>query len=204
VWLAVLSDQLPIIATVGRHPAVQLIGRRPLPGRRPKTPFLTALTTRPAYAGLPAVSRGCPPPRGRLPTCSAPVRRVIRPKPDPLDLHALGTPPALILSQDQTLHQTSPCGNLAACMLGAHVCARVAPRQRHALLRLPRAGCPSTPACPSPVSKRRARLAHLYDVPRFPLAQPPSGSSSVSEGLPSRLPDRTQGIAHRRCNRRPA
>src|SRR5688572_19991096 len=25
------------------------------------------------------------------------------------DLHALGTPPALILSQDQTLHQVCPC-----------------------------------------------------------------------------------------------
>src|SRR4029078_3500038 len=124
VWLAVLSDQLPIIATGRPHPAPQLTARRPLPGRRPKTPCLTALTPRPAYAGLPAVSRGCPPPRGRLPTCSAPVRRVIRPQPDTLDLHALGTPPALILSQDQTLHQTSPCGDLVACVLGAHVCAR--------------------------------------------------------------------------------
>jgi hypothetical protein len=40
-----------------------------------------------------------------LPTCYAPVRRVSRPKTTPPDLHALGTPPALILSQDQTLHQ---------------------------------------------------------------------------------------------------
>ena len=30
VWLAVLSDQLPITALVGRHPANQLIGRRRL------------------------------------------------------------------------------------------------------------------------------------------------------------------------------
>ena len=42
-----------------------------------------------------------------MPTCSAPVRRVSAPKDTPLDLHALGTPPALILSQDQTLHH---CG----------------------------------------------------------------------------------------------
>jgi hypothetical protein len=40
-----------------------------------------------------------------LPTCSSPVRHVSAPKRTPSDLHALGTPPALILSQDQTLHQ---------------------------------------------------------------------------------------------------
>ena len=59
------------------------------------------------HAELPGVSTGYPPPRGRLPTCSAPVRRVSDPKVTPLDLHALGTPPALILSQDQTLHHCS-------------------------------------------------------------------------------------------------
>ena len=41
-------------------------------------------------------------------TCSSPVRHVSRPKATPFDLHALGTPPALILSQDQTLHQCHP------------------------------------------------------------------------------------------------
>ena len=34
VWPAVLSDRLPIEGTVGRYPAVYLIGRGPLPGRR--------------------------------------------------------------------------------------------------------------------------------------------------------------------------
>ena len=33
VWPAVLSDRLPIAGTVGRYPAVYLIGRGPLPGR---------------------------------------------------------------------------------------------------------------------------------------------------------------------------
>ena len=42
VWLIVLSDQLPIIATVGRDPTVQLIGRRLLPRR--VAPFLTLPT----------------------------------------------------------------------------------------------------------------------------------------------------------------
>jgi hypothetical protein len=46
-----------------------------------------------------------PPPRGRLPTCYSPVRHCThRPKPTfSFDLHVLGTPPAFVLSQDQTL-----------------------------------------------------------------------------------------------------
>ena len=31
VWLIILSDQLPIVALVGRHPTSQLLGRGPLP-----------------------------------------------------------------------------------------------------------------------------------------------------------------------------
>ena len=37
VWLIILSDQLPIVALVGRYPTNKLIGRGPLP-ERPK-PF---------------------------------------------------------------------------------------------------------------------------------------------------------------------
>ena len=103
VWLAVLSDQLPIIALGSRYPPNKLIGRRPRQGWL--SPFFAHPTGKQTYAELPTVSGGYPPPQGRLPTCYAPVRRVSGPKPTPLDLHALGTPPALILSQDQTLHQ---------------------------------------------------------------------------------------------------
>ena len=74
VWLAVLSDQLPIIALVGRYPTNKLIGRRLLPGWL--APFLDRPTGNRAYAELPTVSDGYPPPRGRLPTCYAPVRHV--------------------------------------------------------------------------------------------------------------------------------
>src|SRR5699024_10466287 len=59
------------------------------------------------YAVLSVVSDGYPPSRGRLSTRSSPVRHVSCPKATPFDLHALGTPPALILSQDQTLHHVS-------------------------------------------------------------------------------------------------
>ena len=43
VWLIVLSDQLPIAALVGFDPTNKLMGRGPLPKRRPKLPLLTVL-----------------------------------------------------------------------------------------------------------------------------------------------------------------
>jgi hypothetical protein len=43
VWLIVLSDQLPIAALVGRYPTNKLMGRGPLPMRRPKLPLLNPL-----------------------------------------------------------------------------------------------------------------------------------------------------------------
>src|SRR6476646_4266960 len=48
---------------------------------------------------------GCYPPlEGRSPTCYSPVRHSVTPcGATAFDLHVLGTPPALILSQDQTL-----------------------------------------------------------------------------------------------------
>ena len=64
-----------------------------------------------AYAVLAAVSGCCPPVQGRLPTRYSPVRHWAAPASAPkslslrapFDLHVLGTPPAFILSQDQTL-----------------------------------------------------------------------------------------------------
>jgi hypothetical protein len=34
VWLIILSDQLPVVALVGRYPTNQLIGRGPIPAHR--------------------------------------------------------------------------------------------------------------------------------------------------------------------------
>ena len=58
-----------------------------------------------AYAVLAVISNCCPPVKGRLPTRYSPVRHsVTSPKGcASFDLHVLGTPPAFILSQDQTL-----------------------------------------------------------------------------------------------------
>ena len=42
VWLIVLSDQLRIVALVGRYPTNKLIRRELVLGQRPKLPFPTA------------------------------------------------------------------------------------------------------------------------------------------------------------------
>ena len=82
------------------------------PQAPPKSPQLSSpkLPSRRDYAVLATVSRGYPPFQGRLPTCYAPVRHSPRRLPTemnshrfPFDLHVLSTPPAFILSQDQTL-----------------------------------------------------------------------------------------------------
>jgi hypothetical protein len=40
MWLAILSDQLPVVALVGRYPANKLIGRDPLPVHAVASAFL--------------------------------------------------------------------------------------------------------------------------------------------------------------------
>ena len=70
VWLVILSDQLPIIALVGRYPTNKLIGRRPLQKR------LAALMKDlhlPSHAVLALLSKGYSPLLGRSPTCYSPV-----------------------------------------------------------------------------------------------------------------------------------
>src|SRR5215204_3083963 len=57
-------------------------------------------------AVLATLSGSYPPLRGRSPTCYSAVRHYHPPEGgQPFDLHVLGTPPAFILSQDQTLHR---------------------------------------------------------------------------------------------------
>src|SRR3954469_7363479 len=59
-----------------------------------------------SYPVLAPVSEGYPKDWGRLLTCYSPVRRSSTPEGAfPLDLHVLSTPPAFVLSQDQTLQQ---------------------------------------------------------------------------------------------------
>ena len=154
VWLVVLSDQRPVIALVGHYPANQLIGRRTLPA--PLARLLGTPRKHQAHAVLPPVSRGYPPRWGRFPTCSSPVRHGRPPKGLPSDLHALGTPPALFLSQDQTLHQSPPCGGMLYWFVDPISLCRIASR-----------GTRSRFSCQSTGDRYTSSLAALRSYPSY-------------------------------------
>ena len=107
MWPFTLSGRLPIVALVSHYLTNKLIGRGLIQRRQvPKEPRLSPhrLMSSRTHAVLPPVSRGYPAPLGRLPTRYSPVRCSCTPEGAlPLNLHVLGTPPAFILSQDQTL-----------------------------------------------------------------------------------------------------
>ena len=102
-WPVTLSGRLPVVALVGHHPTNKLIGRGPIPHR-----YITLSPTNHAarreYPVLDPVSQAYPRVQGRSPTCYSPVRHSSTPEGAfPFDLHVLSTPPAFVLSQDQTL-----------------------------------------------------------------------------------------------------
>ena len=108
VWPITLSGRLTIVALVGHDPTNKLMVREPIPRRQlPRRGHLSPQShaTPWSYPVLAPLSRCYPGPKGRLLTCYSPVRRCTRsPKGTfSLDLHVLGTPPAFVLSQDQTL-----------------------------------------------------------------------------------------------------
>src|SRR5215218_11279821 len=88
---------------VSHYLTIKLIGREHIPGRKT---FHTPPCESASYPVLITVSGGYPKARGRLLTCYSPVRRSSTTEVAfPLDLHVLSTPPAFVLSQDQTLHR---------------------------------------------------------------------------------------------------
>ena len=83
----------------------KLIGREPILGRKT---FHSRRCRRESYPVLAPLSRSYPRAKGRLLTCYSPVRRSSTTEVAfPLDLHVLSTPPAFVLSQDQTLRRDS-------------------------------------------------------------------------------------------------
>ena len=111
VWLVVLSDQLPVLALVSRYLTNKLIGR----GLIVKCQALRSPASK---------SGGCPPnvtsgissPFSELSRASRQITHVLRTLAPlnlqniatleiPLDLHVLSTPPAFVLSQNQTLRR---------------------------------------------------------------------------------------------------
>ena len=109
MWLVVLSDQLPVIALVSRY-LNQLADRpRAHPGAAACATFSVVVTP-------PLATSGINPPFGGLfqtPGQVAHVLRTLAPltptciatNENPFDLHVLSTPPAFVLSQNQTLRK---------------------------------------------------------------------------------------------------
>src|SRR5690606_17302502 len=104
VWPITLSGRLPVVALVGHYPTNKLIGRGPIPDRKsfpPHTMRCRVLSgIRPSFPGL-SQSPGQ-------------ITHVLLTRSPleypaswafPFDLHVLSTPPAFVLSQDQTLQQ---------------------------------------------------------------------------------------------------
>ena len=112
MWPSTLSGRLPVAALVGHYPTNKLIGRGLIPHR---TRLSTMTPTPWSYVVLDPVSQAYPTVRGRSPTCYSPVRHSSthhqRWRAFPFDLHVLSTPPAFVLSQDQTLQpqHTNKC-----------------------------------------------------------------------------------------------
>ena len=103
VWPVTLSGRLPVEAMVGHYPTIKLIGREHILNRKTFHPTPCGIRS---YPVLITVSGGYPKVQGRLLTCYSPVRRSSTTEVAfPLDLHVLSTPPAFVLSQDQTLQQ---------------------------------------------------------------------------------------------------
>ena len=105
VCLIVLSDQGPVVALVGRYPANKLIGREPILQRQPLlATFNLAIPwgINPSFPGL-------------FPTAGHVIHVLLTRAPlkiqlasylyFPCDLHVLNTPPAFVLSQNQTLRK---------------------------------------------------------------------------------------------------
>src|ERR687894_718121 len=72
VWPVTLSGRQPVVALVGHYPTNKLIGRGPIPSRKPFPPPDHAASD--AYPVLAPISWSYPRAGGRLPTCYSPVR----------------------------------------------------------------------------------------------------------------------------------
>lgn len=104
MWPVALSGRLPVIGSVGHHPADYLIGRDPIPYRK----NLSRTTMQQCGAcGITTRFQELFRSTGQVGHALL-TRSPLSPKPKsgiPFDLHVLSTPPAFILSQNRTLHK---------------------------------------------------------------------------------------------------
>ena len=104
VWPVTLSGRLPVVALVGHYPTNKLIGRGPIPHRKsfPPQPMQAMVLSgiRPSFPGLSQSA-------GQITHVLLTRSPLEHPASwaFPFDLHVLSTPPAFVLSQDQTLHK---------------------------------------------------------------------------------------------------
>ena len=105
VWPITLSGRLPIVALVSRYLTNYLIGCEPIFQRI--APLTTSSCDNVASCGISTLFRVLSPCKGQI-IHALLTRPPLEHKPksmSPLDLHVLGTPPAFVLSQDQTLNK---------------------------------------------------------------------------------------------------
>ena len=145
VRVAPIAENSSLLPPVGvwavLNPSVADRPLRPATDRRPGEPLPHQLANRPqapppaplrallpcvggAYAGLSALSRRYPSLRGRYPCVTHPSATPSGLRPRAFDLHVLGTPPAFILSQDQTRHPSyrgAPACAGASCLMAVAI-----------------------------------------------------------------------------------
>ena len=103
VWPISLSARLPIVDLVGHYPANYLMGREPLPLRI--APLTSSRCRVVVLCGISTCFQVLSPSKGQVAHALL-TRSPLSTNPKictPFDLHVLGTPPAFVLSQDQTL-----------------------------------------------------------------------------------------------------
>src|SRR5699024_9213023 len=98
--------RLPITALVGHYPTNKLIGREPIQSQNKS--FHHEPCDPQSYPVLDIVSNAYPEAKGRVLTYYSPVRHsstTSKLRASAFDLHVLSTPPAFVLSQEQTLRK---------------------------------------------------------------------------------------------------
>jgi hypothetical protein len=108
VWPVTLSGRLPVKALVGHYPTNKLIGREHIPHHK-SFPIPPPGSGR-RISGISHPFRQLSQSEGQI-THVLLTRSPLEYPPKeafPLDLHVLSTPPAFVLSQDQTLHRKQP------------------------------------------------------------------------------------------------
>ena len=102
MWPIALSGRLPVVALVSHYLTNKLIGREPIPDRKTFHPLhMRTRVISGISSGFPGLSQSQGQVAHVLLTRSPLIHRAS--SASPFDLHVLSTPPAFVLSQDQTL-----------------------------------------------------------------------------------------------------